>query len=227
VVGDAVDDDEAVEQFSPSGQVDVDVEVVVKEVVEEVDAWATVMENAPELASLPESPPYAAETITGVELPVGVNETEHAPEVSVQDGEENSPAPLLDHVTVPVGDGPVTVAVHMTAEPAATWDGEQETEVVVVPSDTTLTMFEMTLVTKTSPFALSYARPWGSEPTETVATTVLDESDITVTASPAPSTAKTSPVPLSYATWMGPEPPGIVATTLLDESDITVTLSSA
>ena len=42
---------------------------------------------------------------------------------------ENNPDPLLIHPTVPVGDLPVTVAVHLEDEPTATGDGEQTTEV--------------------------------------------------------------------------------------------------
>ena len=62
---------------------------------------------------------------------VGVYETEHAPEERLQEEGENVPAPLLDHVTVPVGEEPVTVAMHVVDEPTITDDGEQLTEIIV------------------------------------------------------------------------------------------------
>lgn len=39
------------------------------------------------------------------------------------------PTPPLVHVMVPVGDAPVTVAVHFEAEPTVTGDGEQLTAI--------------------------------------------------------------------------------------------------
>jgi hypothetical protein len=119
--------------------------------------------------------------VTGEVAAEGAYETEHVPEDSVQREGENVPAPLLAQVTVPVGDVPVTVAVHCADEPRATSDGAQVTEVAVLPSEITLTVFDAALVMKSSPFALSYARPWAFAPTVTVAITLLDASDITLT----------------------------------------------
>jgi len=42
---------------------------------------------------------------------------------------------LADHVIVPVGDCPATVAVQTVDEPRATGDGEQFRDVVVVPDN--------------------------------------------------------------------------------------------
>jgi len=61
----------------------------------------------------------------------GVNVTEQAPPESVQVVEEKAPAPEDDQVTVPVGEEPVTVAVHVDAVPIATEAGRQDTAVVV------------------------------------------------------------------------------------------------
>jgi hypothetical protein len=159
--------------------------VVVVDVAEEavlvVDDWVTVTENVPEPPLLLGSPPYEAVIVIGVVAAEGVYETEHAPEDSVQREGENPPAPLLVQVTVPVRDMPVTVAVHSADEPMATGDGEQVTEVVVLPSAITLTVFEAALVTKSSPFVLSYAMPCAFAPTGTVAITLLEASDITLT----------------------------------------------
>lgn len=51
------------------------------------------------------------------------------PEERVHLVPENVPVPLLVHSTVPVGDSPVTVAVHLEAAPKTTGEGEQVTEV--------------------------------------------------------------------------------------------------
>ena len=70
--------------------------------------------SVPELAPLLLSPPYEHSIATlPAELPVAV--TLHDPEESVHVDEENDtpPEPLCDHVTVPVGLLPVTVAVHV------------------------------------------------------------------------------------------------------------------
>jgi hypothetical protein len=48
----------------------------------------------------------------------------------VQVLEENEPDPPVDHVTVPEGDTPLTLAVHEVDEAAATGEGVQETTVV-------------------------------------------------------------------------------------------------
>jgi len=50
------------------------------------------------------------------------------PDESVQDVGANVPALSLDHVTVPVGISPTTVAVHWEAVLTAAGEGEQVTE---------------------------------------------------------------------------------------------------
>jgi hypothetical protein len=72
---------------------------------------------------------------------VGVYETEHAPEERLQEEGENVPAPLAHHVTIPVGEDPVTVAMHVVGDPTASCDEEQLIEVVV------LTWSEITITT--------------------------------------------------------------------------------
>ena len=52
-----------------------------------------------------------------------------APEERVHEGPENWPLPLLVHETVPVGEDPITEAIHMVEATAFTGDGEHETEV--------------------------------------------------------------------------------------------------
>ena len=59
-------------------------------------------------------------------------ETEHAPEERLQEEGENVPFPLDNQVTVPVGEEPVTVAVHVVDEPATTENEEQLTAVMVL-----------------------------------------------------------------------------------------------
>lgn len=54
-------------------------------------------------------------------------------------------------VTVPVGEDPITVAVHVVNEPAETEEGEQLTEVDEASlSDITETVLSLQLVTNTS-----------------------------------------------------------------------------
>lgn len=70
--------------------------------------------------------------VTG-ELPdVGLYFTEQEPLESLHDRRENFPEPLLDHVTLPFGEEPATVALHLTGEPTTTGDGEHDTVVEVV-----------------------------------------------------------------------------------------------
>jgi len=59
--------------------------------------------------------------------------TAQAPPKSVHVGAgEKFPDPALAHVTVPVGELPDIVAVHVEEAPSATDEGEQVTDVVVV-----------------------------------------------------------------------------------------------
>jgi hypothetical protein len=63
----------------------------------------------------------------------GVYETEHEPEVRVQEDDgENVPLPLLAHLIVPVGRFPFTVATHSEALLTVAGEGEQVTEVRVI-----------------------------------------------------------------------------------------------
>ena len=56
--------------------------------------------------------------------------TPQLPPARVQEPAEKTPVPLeLDHVTVPEGEEPVTVAVQVLVAPAVTDVGEQDTEV--------------------------------------------------------------------------------------------------
>jgi hypothetical protein len=75
-------------------------------------------------------------------FPVAV--TEQLPPVRVQLVAERVTLPagvpgVWDHVTVPVGDWPVTVAVQVDCAPMATCDGEQVTDVPEVPVIVTVT----------------------------------------------------------------------------------------
>jgi len=63
---------------------------------------------------------------------VGVYDTEHAPEERLQEEGKNVPAPLVHHVTIPVGEGPVTVAMQVVDDPTTMCDEEQVTAVVVL-----------------------------------------------------------------------------------------------
>ena len=88
--------------------------------------------SVPELAPLLLSPPYEHSIATlPAELPVAV--TLHDPEESVHVDEENDtpPVPLCDHVTVPVGLLPVTVAVHVEVPLTVNEVGEHEIDVEV------------------------------------------------------------------------------------------------
>jgi hypothetical protein len=63
---------------------------------------------------------------------LGEYETEHRSEDREHTEGENVPAPVLDQVMVPLGELPVTAAVHEVEEPTATTEGVQLTVVVVV-----------------------------------------------------------------------------------------------
>ena len=67
--------------------------------------------------------------ITGDPDEVSLYETEQLPEDMVQDadGENDPEGLLLDHETVPVGEEPVTLAMHVTEVPGVTVAGEQVT----------------------------------------------------------------------------------------------------
>lgn len=56
---------------------------------------------------------------------------EHDPAETVHENEENVPCADVVHIICPVGEEPVTVAVHDVAAPTATEEGEQLTDVVV------------------------------------------------------------------------------------------------
>jgi hypothetical protein len=64
----------------------------------------------------------------------GVYFTEHASFESLHVRAENFPEPLLDHVTLPVGEEPITVAVHFVDVPTT------EDELTQVTSVTELTV---------------------------------------------------------------------------------------
>ena len=68
---------------------------------------------------------------------------------------------------------------------------------VFVASEMTLTESENLFATKTSPFAGSYAMPYGRSPTEIVATTVFVVSEITPTLKELKFVTNTSPLPTS------------------------------
>lgn len=57
----------------------------------------------------------------------GVYLTEHEPLESVQEALKSLPTPLLDHVTVPVGEDPMTAALQLVDEPTTTEEGLQLT----------------------------------------------------------------------------------------------------
>ena len=63
--------------------------------------------------------------VTGEVAAVGVNVTEHDPEASVHVVDENVPVGVLVQDTVPLGEVPLTVAVHVVGDPEATDEGEQ------------------------------------------------------------------------------------------------------
>jgi hypothetical protein len=65
------------------------------------------------------------------EVEEGVKVIEQLPEESVHFEELKVPDPVDDHVIVPVGEEPVTVAVQVEGEPTLTVSGEQLTDVVV------------------------------------------------------------------------------------------------
>ena len=52
------------------------------------------------------------------------------PEERVHDETEKFPVPLAVHVTFPVGESPLTVAVHVEAKVTIAGEGAQDTEVV-------------------------------------------------------------------------------------------------
>jgi len=62
-----------------------------------------------------------------------VYEIEHAPEERAHMAEmgESVPAPVLDHMTLPVGEAPNTVAVQVVGEPTGTEGEEQAIEVAL------------------------------------------------------------------------------------------------
>jgi|SRR5208337_1266063 len=70
--------------------------------------------------------------VTGEPPDVGSYFTEQEPSESLHDRRENFPEPLLDHVTLPLGEEPATVALHLTGEPTTTGDGGHDTVVEVV-----------------------------------------------------------------------------------------------
>ena len=117
----------------------------------------TVREKVPELAAFAESPPYAPFTVTEPSAaPVAV--TEQLPEERLQVEDENvadpEPAVWL-HVTVPVGEEPVTVAVQVLGEPTAIELGEQETDALdgCAPTMASAMMYVGTLAPTVNPTA--------------------------------------------------------------------------
>jgi hypothetical protein len=94
-----------------------------------VRTFTTPREKLPELPGLFLSPWYVAVIVTGRETIKGVYLVWQDPEEREQDALEKSPAPPLVHTTVPVGDFPVTFAVHEEEEPKVTGDGVHVTEV--------------------------------------------------------------------------------------------------
>ena len=84
--------------------------------------------------------------------PVNVREHEPDARVHLAGLGITLPIPDCESVTVPVGDNPITVAVHVVDEPAGTEDGEQLTKVdEAILSDITETVPEPSFVTNTSP----------------------------------------------------------------------------
>src|SRR5208337_346291 len=81
---------------------------------------ATDSVNAPEDGKLFVFPPYLAVTVTGELAEAEVYVTEQVPLERLHETPENFPEPLLDSVTLPVGEEPVTVALHLTGEPTTT-----------------------------------------------------------------------------------------------------------
>lgn len=74
--------------------------------------------------------------MTGEKILEGVYLTEQDPEERAHEDGENAPVPLLVHATVPVGDLPVTLAVHVEEELSATGEGVQVTDVPAVDAKT-------------------------------------------------------------------------------------------
>jgi hypothetical protein len=102
-------------------------EVGMHEITVVVAALVTVRENVPLLTALMESPLYDAVKVTlPAALPVTLT-LQVAPERSVHVAGLRATLPVPDvvNVTVPVGDDPVTVVVHVAEEPAETEDREQ------------------------------------------------------------------------------------------------------
>jgi len=96
-------------------------------------ACVTAGEVVPELPRLPASPPYDA-CIVGLPTPLPLTVTEQAPDDSGQDAGVNETLPdppVVDQVTVPVGELPATVAVHVVLVPMANDEGVHATAVVV------------------------------------------------------------------------------------------------
>jgi len=117
---------------------------------------APAREKLPRLPRLFASPPKVTVMITGEVEESSLYDAEHIPveSVQVEKAGGNGPVPLLDHVTVPVGVDPLTVAKHVTDEPTMADGGEQLTEVVVMNrSETTETVLSPALATNTSPSA--------------------------------------------------------------------------
>lgn len=73
--------------------------------------------------------------ITGAPDVESLYDTEQLPELRVHVEVENTPVPLLlDQPTEPVGESPVTVAVHSVGVPVATDGGLQLTPVLEAPA---------------------------------------------------------------------------------------------
>lgn len=89
----------------------------------------------PKLGALFTSPPYDAVLVIS-DPEVGVNWTEHDPEEREHGLGENVPDPPVCHETLPVGEKPVSVAMHVVDAPTTTVEGEQLTEVVVAALET-------------------------------------------------------------------------------------------
>jgi hypothetical protein len=62
------------------------------------------------------------------------------PVESVHEYESKDPLPELDHDTTPLGELPVTVAVHFVGDPAVTGEGEQMMPVEVVATTSIVTI---------------------------------------------------------------------------------------
>ena len=97
----------------------------------------TVRLDEPELALLPVSPEYVADIVI-TPADVASSETEQRPEMRLHEVARGATAPplclVVDYVTMPVGEDPLIVTLHVKVVPTVVEAGEQLTLAVVAVS---------------------------------------------------------------------------------------------